>query len=266
MRYRFALALLLASLALAYPAGCEKSVERYLEPGEEYTYLNLPQNYVLFSIQDKYSMLAECGPEPRYLTDWAEIERLLSSYAGSANSSSEARPDEAWQKRMDGLLSSFSSSRMKESVCRIYTGTDRTPCTDMASCFKACSTPLCEIKYGSGCELRGSEVRGCDFIGGILDFSEDTAYLDSESAKLKELLGTVAKDQGTGPLDAGIASAQGMLDACDRINDNVLMRTNEEKGYYFCPKVPYDKAPLESFRGGLADLRNRYALIIKPGG
>ncbi len=261
---KIAFALTLALLVNACSATCVGAVDRYLDSGESYSYLNLSGTYVLFSINNSYSMLFDCSGEARAVTDPGEISRALSEYAGWSGSLGQAKPDQAWLQRMNFLLDSFSGSRAKESVCRTYTGTDRVLCNSMASCFAACSTPLCDVKYESGCELRGNQVSGCDFIKGLLQFSQDVSYLDNSTSKLKNIVANSANGE-TGPLEDGLATVGGMHQATGRINGNPLMKTNKEGGYYFCPTVPYDEASLRTFRDSLSDLRNRYALLSSPG-
>ncbi len=250
--------------SFAWGLACEKSVEKYLDSGESYSYLNVTagsgQSYLLFSINGGYSMLAECGSEPKFLESYDEIEAVLGSYAKTYQKPADIVPGEEWQKRMGGLLDKFSASRAKEAECKRYVGIDMFPCNDRQSCIKSCYTPMCnELKQSNECD---KDPKACGFIDSIVSFANNLTILDKGTAQLRSLVSGIAKIGGTEPLDAGIEACENMLESADLINGNALM---QENGYYFCPRVAYDGASVQAIKDELVVLRNKFALMITPG-
>ncbi len=260
------LMLLVLISALAFPAWaeeCEKLAGRYAESSEEISYLNVSRGndgeYLLFSIGGKYSMLARCGPESVFLTDVEDIEALLDQYARASGQTGSIVPDATWTKNMESLLDKFAGSRGKEEECKRYIGIDRTPCSDRASCIKSCYTPMCsELKQSNECK---ADSKGCDFIDSIVFFANNLTVLDNGTTRVKSLVKSISGVSSTGPLDEAISALEGMLASTEMINKNNLM---QEKIYYFCPRVSYDRDALEQMRDELKSLRNKYSLLITP--
>jgi hypothetical protein len=248
---------LLAFLGAPFAQSCETSIEKYLEIGEVYSHSSIEGGYLLFAVDGKYSMLAKCDAEQAYLTKEEDIANVLSSYAGKT----QGMPDASWKANMSSLLSSFSSSRGKEAECKRYTGIDRFPCHDRLSCSESCYTPMCSDLKHSRCEIGGS---GCEFIDGIVYFSGNTTTLDNGTALLNALFAGIEQADGPLPVERGIQAVDRMLASCESINNNILMRTYEEKGYYFCPRVPYDSASLQKIKTELSIVKDRFILVSNP--
>jgi hypothetical protein len=118
-----------------------------------------------------------------------------------------------------------------------------------------------DMKYGTKCELKDPV---CEFVDGITDFSNNITFLDKSTTKLRVLVAGISNVSGPGQIEGGISALDGMVTACGAVNQNPLLRTTEEKGYYFCPKVAYDLGSLSSLKSELVDLKNKYSLFIQP--
>ncbi|MFH1470901.1 MAG: hypothetical protein ABIF01_04085 [Candidatus Micrarchaeota archaeon] len=263
MKGLFVLVLALIFVGFAW-GSCESVVQKYVEEGENYSYINVSTmekpGYLLFSINGKYSMLAFCGTSPRLVESREEMDAVLSSYSKVSQKPGDLVPSEEDTRGMISLLDKFAGSREKEAECKRYIGTDREPCVDRATCIKSCYTPMCSALKQSG-ECRTDGV-GCEFIDAIVAYSNNLSVLDKGTARLREIILGLAKSSGTGALGEGIAVIDSMLASIDFVNSNPLVM---EDVYYFCPRVSYDKESLWSLRGELVALRNKRALVITPG-
>ena len=169
-------------------------------------------------------------------------------------------PSGEWLARIVGLLDKFSASRAKEAECRRYIGIDKFPCNDRRSCIKSCYTPMCnELKQSNECD---KDPKACGFIDSIVSFANNLTLLDNGTSLLRSLVLGISGVRGVGPIDSGIDACSKMLDGADQVNGNPLV---QEKAYYFCPKVAYDKASLQTVKEELVSLRNKFALMITPG-
>lgn len=261
MRFVLLVVALSLCLALAFAESCSDSVKKYLDAGEGYSTLGISAGgqFLLFSINEKYSMLARCEQQnSTYLSNAKEIEAVLNAYANQSENSLSL--GEQWKNRMEEYLNSFSGSRAKEAECKRNTGTDRFPCSDRKSCFQSCYTPLCEVKYGEGCELSGN---GCSFIDGIVEFSKTVTSMDSAESRLKTMISDISIMKGQAKLGEAVSAVETLLSSADAVNNNVLLRTPQERGYYFCPKVSYDKGSLEAMKEEFVDVKNRYWLLTQ---
>ncbi|MFH1447257.1 MAG: hypothetical protein ABIG39_00180, partial [Candidatus Micrarchaeota archaeon] len=83
-------------------------------------------------------------------------------------------------------------------------------------------------------------------------------YLDESTERMKMLVKEIPEKNEFGK---GVDVIGSMLATTYDINNNSLIRTLEEGGYYFCPKVKYDAESLETLRDKLVDLRNAHSLL-----
>lgn len=257
MRFGFFVSLLVF-IGVVFSQACDNSVEIYLDTGEDYKYVSftLDKEYFLFSINDKYSMLASCDKGAVFLKNPESIEGVLNGYS---NSVTAVKPDKQAIDQLKSKIKEFEGSRRGEEECERYTGVDRFPCNDRESCIASCYTPMCnDMKHGTGCEIGGE---GCEFIDSIAHFSISLEILDNKTGKLNSVLDEVDAVEDVSTFNNGINVIDELVSVSEGINTNPLMKTIEEKGYYFCPKVDYKTDSLLEIREELVRIRNVYSLV-----
>jgi hypothetical protein len=175
---------------------------------------------------------------------------LIGYYALQGITMEELKLNKTYSEELLSLVDSFNKSRKGEYECRRLTGTDRFPCVDLETCWRACYTPICQqLKIGAG----------RPFLELIWAFSNSSIYIDSNYTAFKEKISSISEWESKQQVDDLIFFVDSMKNDSVKIGDNDLLNP---LAIGFCPAQDSDISYLVQARIKLLKTKGRIAPLV----